>query len=170
MKITWFGGSALRVHIGGKFIVCDPETAARDVDPTELVSGADVIFKRNPGLPDADSMTWQPRRAAALIDESEPPDVLIHNIAPGSALIDAVGEPPLLILGAALLFAGRWKNDAVAVLFDGFTAISTVSTLRPRLVALAFDDFSLEPAVDTLRKDLAHTSLMVLERGMAIEI
>lgn len=171
MKLTWFGGTALRIHIGGKMLVCAPQTAARDVNQAELTSGADTVLQINFGAGSADPVAWHPRRPVALIDETEAPDVLVQDFGLGAAVVDAVGEPPLAIYGRGLLFSGSWKTDAVVVAFNAFDAIHALADMHPRILALAFDDdLSLEPALETLGKDAGRTSIFALERGQALEV
>ena len=170
MKLTWFGGTALRIHIGGEMLVCDPAAAGAGVSAAELVSGADQVFVRDVGLPQLDPLLWKPRRPAPVIDETEPPKVLVAAIAPGSALVDAVGEPPLLILGGPPPPAGRWRTDAVVVAFDDRTAIAALAELTPRLIALAFAGPGLEAAIATIRDKLDGTALIALEPGLAMEV
>lgn len=169
MKLTWFGGTALRIHIGARILVCDPDAANPGVDRTELASGADCVFAGAGELTRADPGTWEPRRPVALIDETTPADVLVHAVGPGSVLIDSVGEPPVLILSDALTSAGRWRTDAVVVAFDASTALAATA-LNPRLIALAIDGASLDPAIESMRDRLGGTSLVALEPGLALEI
>jgi L-ascorbate metabolism protein UlaG (beta-lactamase superfamily) len=46
MKLTWFGGTTLRIHIGGQILVSDPAYAPAAVEEAELVSGANRTFGR----------------------------------------------------------------------------------------------------------------------------
>src|SRR5690606_31764532 len=113
--------------IGGRILVADPGP-----DPGEVVSGADLTFNLNdPALPSAPE-AWRPRTAGRLIDDDggQPP-VIVHRLDQG-ILVDAVGEPPLLIGGVGN--PGRWSGSAVAVLF------APVSPPPVRLIALALDD------------------------------
>lgn len=53
MKLTWFGGATVRIHIGGSRSVCNP-AAIGGADPDELVSGADRVFALDGGLEQID--------------------------------------------------------------------------------------------------------------------
>ena len=167
MKLTWFGGRTLRIHIGGEILVCDAEGAAAGIEPRELLSGADKAFAIGGGAAVIDAGRWQPRRPAALVDEAQRPEVLVHNIGPSSLLVDAVGEPPLLLL-AANVSAGRWGRDAVVVAFSGEVAEAALDGMGPRLIALALPE--PEEAIAQLRDRLGSTALVALEPGMALEV
>lgn len=170
MKITWFGGTALRIHIGGKILLCDPDRAGPGIDRTELVSGADRVFELTATSAQIDPLQWAPRRPRALVDTGEPDDVLVHHVGGSAVLVDAVGEPPLLVSGSAMMLAGRWAREAVVVVFDGFSATHALLELSPRLIALAETGIPLEAAIESLRDRLAGTALMALEKGLALEI
>jgi hypothetical protein len=169
MKITWFGGTTLRIHIGGKVLVCDAAGAPPGIDRRELLSGADRDFGLTDELPLIDTAEWQPRRPAALVDEGSRPEVLVHAVGPRSVLIDAVGEPPLLLLSAQVP-AHRLARDPVVVAFAGELAETALATLAPRLIALAMDEESTVAAFAKLRDHLHTTALVALEPGMALEI
>jgi hypothetical protein len=169
MKITWFGGTTLRIHIGGEILVCDAAGAPVGIDPRELLSGADRAFGLTDERPLIDAAKWQPRRPAALVDEGDRPEVLVHPVGPRSVLVDAVGEPPLLLLSADVP-AGRWARDAVVVTFSADTAAAALATLAPRLIALAVVEEGAAEVVAKLRDHLDGTALVALEPGMALEI
>ena len=97
MKLTWFGGTTLRIHIGGQILVMDAGAAPAGIDAVELVSGADAQFEsRGDGVPGVDAARWKPRRPARLLDEgSDPETVAVFRAGQGATLVDAVGEPPL---------------------------------------------------------------------------
>lgn len=179
MKLTWFGGSAFRVHIGGVMLVVDPDTAWPIIERAELLSGADrILGSHDTDLPQLDVARWRPRRPDRLSDASEVSAQAVDafRIAPGALLIEAVGEPPLVLISAAstVRFA-RWADGAVATLVgEGQQLIEASSALlelsRPRLVALAGEEAALETAVGTLRERLDGTPLMALEPGLALEV
>lgn len=168
MKLTWFGGTTLRIHIGGRILVADP-AGISGVDADELVSGADQVFDLN-GLPPVHTAGWQPRRPTAMIGEAGLSEVFVHGLAGRSALVDAVGEPPLLLLGGAPRGAGRWSRGAVVVAFAVDAAATSLEALGPRLIALAMPDAEAEAAFVALRDRLDGTGLVALERGMALEV
>lgn len=169
MKLTWFGGTTLRLHIGGEMLVCDPAGAA-GADRNELVSGADRVFGlRDEVLPAADLMAWRPRRAAAAIDGNTA-GVLLHRVGAGSVLVDAAGEPPLLILGGMPAGAGRWSRDAAVVVFSAGVAEAALTGLGPRLVALAMTEPEAAAAFAALRERVGDTVLVGLEQGLAVEM
>jgi hypothetical protein len=172
VKLTWFGGTALRIQIGGKILVCDPAGAGPEVSQSELMSGADTVFRLEEGPGTTDAARWQPRRAPSALDEAASSEVLVHDIGSRSVIVDAPGEPPLLVLGEPLprAVATRWTSEAVAVVFSGGAAGAALAGLSPRLIALAEEESRLEAAVDGLRDRLDGTGLIVLERGMALEV
>lgn len=45
MKLTWFGGTTIRIYIGGQIFVVDPQLAPDDIDRAEAVSGADRVLR-----------------------------------------------------------------------------------------------------------------------------
>jgi hypothetical protein len=172
MKLTWFGGTTLRLHIGGRILVCDP-VARNGVDAGELVSGADRIFRLADDLPAADPLRWQPRRAPALLDEPAAPEVELWRLGPGSVLVDAVGEPPLLLATAAPVGAGRWGRDAVVVAMGADVvgaAAGAVEALGPRVVAVAAAESEVGAALAAVRERLDGTGFMALEAGLALEV
>lgn len=169
MKLTWFGGTTLRIHIGGRILVADP-AGISGVDAEELVSGADRVFVTDIDLPRFDPLHWQPRRPAALIDDSAPQEVLVHSLAEGATLVDAIGEPPLLLLEAPLARAGRWARDAVVVTYSAMGAGAVLEALQPRLIALASSESEVEATFVALRDRLNGTALVALEPGMALEV
>ena len=106
MKLTWFGGTTIRIHIGGTILVADP-AGVSGVDPEELVSGADATFALDGSLPEIDPVLWQPGRPGTMLDEDVLGEVTTHGLE-GGALIAAVGEAPLLLLSQNVPKAGRW--------------------------------------------------------------
>ena len=168
MKLTWFGGSTLRIHIGGRILVAEP-AALTGVDADELVSGADQVFALD-GLSPVDAVHWQPRRQTTMLDESGPSEVHVHGLAARSVLVDAVGEPPLLLLGEPLHGAGRWSRDAVVVAFAADVAAAALDTLEPRLIALAMAETQADAVFGQLRNRLGGTAVVALEPRMALEI
>lgn len=170
MKLTWFGGTTIRVHIGGKILVADP-AGISGVVPEELVSGADATFALDGSLPEIDPVLWQPGRAA-MLDEDVLGEVTTHGLE-GGALIAAVGEAPLLLLTQAVPKAGRWARDAVVVVFGeegDRLAADVLDAFGPRLIAVAGSDAVVERAFGALRDRLAGTALVALEAGMALEV
>jgi len=171
MKLTWFGGTTIRIHIGGKILVADPSGIGW-VDPDELVSGADATFALDGGLPEIDPVLWQPGRPASMLDEDALVEVTAHGFE-GGALIAAIGEAPLLLLAQRVPKAGRWARDSVVVVFgdDGDRlAAEALDAFGPRLIAVAGSDAVVERAFAALRERLDGTALVALEAGMALEV
>jgi len=173
MKLTWFGGTTVRVHIGGVILVVDPA----GIDGAELVSGADsVIGSFGAGLPAVDVAAWKPRKAPRLVDEGDvPATVETWSAGAGALLVDAIGEPPLLMVAGEVPALGRWVEDAVVVLFgDGAGLIrlgrAVLEDRQPRLLALAGDEADIDAAIPALRDVLDGTGLVSLEAGLALEI
>ena len=171
MKLTWFGGTTIRIHIGGKILVADP-SGVSGVDPEELVSGADATFALDGSLPEIDPMRWQPGRPGSMLDEDALGEVTTHGLESG-ALIAAIGEAPLLLLSQAVPKAGRWARDAVIVVFGpegDRLAAAALEAFGPRLIAVAGTDAMVERAFAALRDRLDGTALVALEAGMALEV
>jgi len=176
MKLTWFGGTTMRIHIGGTILVMDAEGAPEGIDQAELVSGADRVFGMGDGLAAVDSATWRPRRAGRLVDEGERGNpVEIWAAGEGAVLVDAVGEPPLVLAGGSLPEPGRWGTEAVFVLFGDGPNMSglgeaLLDVTAPKLIALAGDEAAVEFAIEALRERLDGAGLMSLEAGLAVEV
>lgn len=171
MKLTWFGGTTIRIHIGGKILVADA-AGADGVVPEELVSGADATFALDGSLPEIDPVLWQPGRAGTMLDEDVLGEVTTHGLA-GGALIAAVGEAPLLLLTQAVPKAGRWARDAVVVVFSDNgdrLAAEALAAFGPRLIAIAGPDAVVERVFAALRDRLDGTALVALEAGLALEV
>lgn len=171
MKLTWFGGTTIRIHIGGRILVADA-AGADGVVPEELVSGADATFALDGSPPEIDPVLWQPGRAGTMLDEDVLGEVTTHGLA-GGALIAAVGEAPLLLLTQAVPKAGRWARDAVVVVFGDQAdrlAADALAAFGPRLIAIAGPDAVVERAFAALRDRLDGTALVALEAGLALEV
>jgi hypothetical protein len=179
MKLTWFGGTSIRVHIGRRIIVVDQETVAQGIDRGEVVSGADWVLSlaTDDKLPLLDPATWRPRKPVRPMDEpAATTSVEVFRIAARSVLIDAPGEPHAVLIaeGERPKF-GRWVDGAVVVLFgDDENARRAGEALlqaaRPKLIALAMEAASVDFAIDALRERLDGTGLVALEPAMALEI
>lgn len=177
MKLTWFGGTTLRMHIGGAILALDAAGAPAGIDAAELVSGADrVIAAFGAGLTTIESRTWKPRRPQRLLDSDDAPVAVEAWLAgPGAVLIDAVGEPPLLLVRDELPPLGRWAESAVVVLFGAEEQLVTLgqaalAAATPRLLALAGDEPAIDMAIPALRDRLDGTGLVALEAGLALEV
>lgn len=175
MKLTWFGATALRVYIGGKIFAIDPERARGGIDRAELVAGADRVFALGgDDLEAIDAGKWRPRKVAALMDE-EVPSVDVYRIGERAVLVEAVGEPPLVMIGGAAPRFGRWADGAVVLLLGGGEAAGAIGTAlleasRPKLIALADGEDAVDEAVEALREQLDGAGLLALEAGMAVEV
>ena len=176
MKLTWFGGTTLRVYVGGEIVVVGADGAPNGVDRGELLAGADRVVSSlgDPAVASIDPAAWRPKPAPRGIDPVPPVDIV--KIGPAALLIAAAGEPPLVVLasGEPPRF-GRWADGAVIVLTSGresFVAEATVllDVARPRLVALAADEQTLDTAIEELNEHLDGTALVSLEPGLALEV
>lgn len=173
MKLTWFGGTALRVYVGGEIVVVDADSAAADVDRGELLAGANHLVTLGK-VPEINPAFWRNRQAARAIDD--PPPLEIHGIGPAALLIAAAGEPPLVVLGAGKPPRfGRWSDGAVVVLCSARESlVADVTVLldvsRPKLIALAVDAQTLDTAVGELSEHLDGAGLVSLEPGLALEV
>lgn len=177
MKLTWFGGTTIRVHIGGAILVVDPELAPGGIDAAELVSGADmVIAGTGADLGPADAASWRPRKAVRLLDEGDSlPPVEAWSAGSGVIVIDAVGEAPLLLVGGEVPALGRWGDGAVVVLLGegellAQQGLAVLEQRSPRLLALAGAEAAIDAAIPALRGELDGTGLVALEAGLALEI
>lgn len=173
MKLTWFGGTTIRIHIGGEIVVADPEGAPAGVDAGELVAGADRTFPlANPGAFSAvDATKWLPRRPRRPIEEPAG-GVVVHAIGWGGVLVDAVAEPPLVLLSATVPMLGRWSGDSVVVLFDGATAAAPdlLAEWRPRALLLAATETQVEATFASVAAVAGATAILSMEPGLAVEI
>ena len=176
MKLTWFGGTTMRVHIGGSMIVVDAASAPAGIAAAELVSGADrVVESFGSGLPVVELLAWKPRRAQRVVDETdENAPVEIWWAADGVLLVDAEGEMPL-VLAQTVPEMGRWAREAVLVVFgDGgqLTALGqgVLQQHAPRLLGLAGDEAAMDEAIPALRDLLDGTGLVALQAGLALEV
>ncbi|SEQ47240.1 hypothetical protein SAMN05428969_3170 [Devosia sp. YR412] len=177
MKLTWFGGTTIRIHIGGAILVVDPDGAPAGIDSAELVSGADqVIGGFGAGLASVDGASWKPRKVPRLLDEGEElPAVEVWSLAAGAVLVDAIGEASLLLVSSNVPALGRWAETAVVVLFgtgEHMASLGQVllSDSAPRLLALAGDEPAMDIAIPALRDALDGTGLVALEAGLALEV
>jgi hypothetical protein len=166
MKLTWFGGHTLRVQIGGEIIVFDPARGPAGTDRAEIAGGADQEFEWEGPYPTADARTWRPRRAVPLAAAGR---VQVYDTGSGARLIDAIGEPPLILMGA-LDGAGKWARDAVVIAFSRPAALAALDTLGPRLIALALIEPELTAAFSEMGGLLDGTGLVSLEPGLALEV
>lgn len=173
MKLTWFGGTTIRIHIGGEVLVLDADQPPAGIDRSELVSGADRILAISDAFPAVDPAAWRPRSIGRAIDGTGAPPVRVVRIGASSILIDATGESPLvLVTGAPPPRPGRWAGAAVVVLFEptGPDAITVLDGFQPRLIALAASEATIGAVIADLRDRLEETGLVALEPGMALEI
>lgn len=173
MKLTWFGGTTLRLHVGGRVIVFDAEGAPDWVDRAELVSGADRVVRLDEAFAAVDGRRWQPRRVAALIEESGAPEVLLHRLGEGAVLVEAVGEPPLVIATGVVPEVGRWGAEAVVVVAGPqpeMTAVEVIEAMAPRLLVVAAAEATVDRVIAAVRERLDGTGLMALEPAMAVEL
>lgn len=169
MKLTWFGGTTVRIHVGGSILVCDA-AGISGVDPDELVSGADRVFSLKAGLAQVDPASWQPERMGSMLADAT--EVRVLGIE-GGAIVSAAGEAPLLLLSDRVPRLGRWARDAVVAVFgaraDELAAV-VLDTVGPELIAVAADEAVVERTFGALKDRLEGTGLSSLEVGMALEV
>lgn len=177
MKLTWFGGTTVRIHIGGVILVLDAAGAPGDIDAAELVSGADIVVGDfGAELPIVDIAAWRPQKPMRLVDEgAEQSPVVCWSAGPDAVLVDAVGEVPLLLLKGQVPVLGRWADGAVVALFGDGASLSAIGMAvladrAPRLLALAGDEAAVDLAIPILREGLDGSGLLALEAGLALEI
>jgi hypothetical protein len=176
MKLTWFGGTTLRIYIGGMIVVLDPAGAPAGIDAAELVAGADsVVTDFGAGLPVVETASWKPQKPARPLDDDDAPVLHCWSAGQDAVLVEALGEAPLLLVRGTVPALGRWADGAVVVLFGdgaGLAAIglAVLAQRAPRLLALAGDEAAVDVAIAILRDGLEATSLVALEAGLALEI
>jgi len=178
MKLTWFGGTTLRVYIGGEIIVVDAERAPKGVNPLELTSGANRVVQLGDSNPRVDPQTWKPPRAVRAMDEARPVDVF--SIGPETCLISGESDPPVLICSALELpRLGHWVDGSVMVLFGQrgaavAEAVMALDLAKPRHLVLAADEETVDGLVDRLDaiddRLWAELSFSSLEPGLALEV
>ena len=177
MKLTWFGGTTIRIHIGGAILVVDADGAPAGIDATELVSGADsVIAGFGAALAKVDTARWKPRRPTRLLDKGEQlPPVEAWSAGAGCLLVDAVGEPPLLLVAGEVPVLGRWADGAVVVLFGDGAQLEALGRALldespPRLLVLAGEEDAVDLAIPALRDRLDGAGLVALHARLALEV
>ena len=174
MKLTWFGGTALRAYVGGEIVVVGPDDAPATVDRGELLSGADRVVRFDDEIPVIDPVVWRPKRAGRAMDAAEPPD--LFRIGERAIIVAGQGEPPRVLLGwGESPRYGRWADGAVIVLLAaGEPLVAEVSALldvaRPRIIALAADEQTLDRTIAMLAEHLDGTGLVSMEPGLALEV
>jgi hypothetical protein len=177
MKLTWFGGTTLRVYVGGEIVVVDAEGAPAGIDRGELLAGADRVIKLSGDkeLQAIDPAGWRPRAVPKLLDDAAIP-VAIWRIGEGAVLVEGAGEPPLVLLGGgAPPRFGRWADGAVIVLLGASGSLVATATVllyvsRVKLIALAADEQALDVVIDELSEHLDGAGLVSLEPGLALEV
>jgi hypothetical protein len=176
MKLTWFGGTTVRIHIGGAILVIDPAGAPLGIDAAELVSGADEIIQAfGDSLQSVDPLGWKPRRPARLLDEGDVlPPVEVWSAAPGIILIDAIGEPTVVLTDKFdLPELGRWAEKSVFVLLGSELRERTLTVreeVLPRLIVLAGSETEIDEAFQILAAEMSDTGLVAMEPGLALEV
>lgn len=174
MKLTWLGGTALRVHLGGQVVVLDAEAANAGVDRGELSGGADRVLGLADSHAAADGRAWKPRVAQRLLeagDVTRPVDV--WSLGERAVLLDPDEDMPLLVIGGAVPELGRWVERAVVVLVGeaiAQRAETLIGRAAPRLLALAGTEGEIEEAIGVVRDRLDGTGLVALEPGLAVEV
>ena len=174
MKLTWFGGTTLRIHIGGRILLVDP-AGISGVSDAELMSGADRVFGLRDVLPELQAGDWRPRRPAPLVKDQGSSAVEMHRIGPGAVLVDAVGEPPLVLAFGRVTTRARWTSEAAVVAFGSAADLpgivaSALDAMTPRLIALAATEEAVEAAISALGERVNGTGLLSLEPGLALEL
>ncbi|MBN9346315.1 MAG: hypothetical protein J0I48_08950 [Devosia sp.] len=174
MKLTWFGGTALRVYVGGEIVVIDAETAPAVVDRGELLAGADRVLAFGDAIAVIDPTAWRPEPVGRAIDEPLATDVF--RIGDSALLLAAAAEPPLVLLGPGELPRfGRWADGGVIVLLSAREALvaevtAMLDVARPRLVALAVDEQTLDLVIEEIAEHLGGAGLVSMEPGLALEV
>ncbi|UYO00385.1 MAG: hypothetical protein KIT02_03970 [Devosia sp.] len=173
MKLTWFGGTAFRIHIGGQIIVVDAEQAI-GVDSGELVSGADIVTAMDAPHKPADGTNWTARPIQRLLDADESlRPAQIWTLGEGALLVDADEDRPLLLLAGEPPALGRWVEKAVVVMAGDDLArrgAALLESRRPHLIAFGGSDAARDQAFSMLPPLLDGAGLIALEPGLAVEV
>lgn len=176
MKLTWFGNSTFRIHIGGQIVIIDADNAPDGVDSRELTSGADLpIPDFGRGLSPIEPSIWTPRKPVRLLDALDGPEghVDAHSAGEGCIVVDAPDEAPLmLLLDRDAPPFGRWTEQAVVVLLGTHLRERTErlqDAARPKLVALAGEGREIDATFEYLVGQRSGISLIALEPALAVE-
>jgi hypothetical protein len=173
MKLTWFGGETFRIHAAGMMIVVKGAGLLPGVEPSELISGADVVVDFAEAA-NASVSEWKPRAALKTLEVEEVmrrPEIV--GLGQGAMVIDADGEAPLVLTTDDAPAGGRWMVHAVVVLAGANLAQRGLALLErnaPRLIALAGEEPEIDAAFVALRDKLDGTGLVALERALAVEV
>lgn len=177
MKLTWFGATALRVHVGGQIFVFDPGAAEPGIKAVELLSGSEqVIEMTQSNLPRLISEGWLPRRAVRLIEEPEGTGVEVLKVGARSRLIEAPAETRLLLVSCPDEAAfGRWAEGGTVGLFGTGSDVAAAGEAllrgaRPSLILLGVVDDVVGEVVERLREHLDGAGLVALEPRLAVEV
>ena len=177
MKLTWFGGTTIRIHLGGLILVADAAMAPTWIDQAELVSGANRVFdlaSKKVALPTIDLSTWKAPRVRPLDAAAAEPTIVCGS--PSVVLVHMDGERPLLLVAGELpQLGGRWIDEAVVVLLGNGAAISRrggtlLDEHPPKLIAIAAPEPDVDFAVHALAGRLDGAGLMALEPGLGVEV
>jgi hypothetical protein len=90
-------------------------------------------------------------------------------------LVEAVSEPPLVLVAGAVPPFGRWADDSVVVLLGDGEAMAALAeglldAARPRLLALASTEAAVDFVIAALRERLGGAGLVAMEPGLALEV
>lgn len=178
MKLTWFGGTTLRVYIGGEIVVVDADLAPSGVARQELTSGADRLVALGEPSQRIDPERWAVPRASRAMDAARPLDVL--SIGANTCLLSGEGDPPLLVLNVTELpRLGHWVDGAVIVVFgekgaDLAEDIMALDLAKPRHLLLAAGEDTVERLLDRLDAIddtfWGNMGFSSLEPGLAVEV
>lgn len=176
MKLTWFGNSTFRIHIGGQIAILDADNAPDGVESRELTSGADLLIPDfGSGLSPIEPSIWTPRKPVRLLDALDEPEghVEAHGAGEGCIVFDAPDEAPLmLLLNRDAPPCGRWIEQAVVVLLGTHLQERTErlqDAARPKLVAVAGEGREIDATFEFLGAQRSGISLIALEPGLAVE-
>lgn len=174
MKLTWFGNSTFRIHIGGQIVIVDADAAPQGIERHELVGGANHVITLNGNPVVTDLVGWKPRPPERLLDAADQPrPVQIWSAGQDCLLIEPDEDMSLLLIAGPVPPLGRWVEKAVIVLAGqglGERGGSVVDRAIPRLIALAGSDVELDAAFAQLPPKLNGAGLIALEPGMAVEV
>jgi len=176
MKITWFGGSTLRIYVGGRIFVTDHERAPEGVDPHEVSAAADYTINLSDGIiefPYLDMESRKEQRPRRLIDMPQELVASLYTIEGEALFIDEPQEGPVIVAPGGQTAWGHFADNAVVVLYGKPEAVlegaqSLLVAARPKLIAIAADGFS-QDQLDVLALTCGNCALQVLEQGFSVE-
>ncbi|MCB9993968.1 MAG: hypothetical protein H6873_09965 [Hyphomicrobiaceae bacterium] len=186
MKITWFGGRALRIQASGQIVAFFPGSADQQFDRHEIVGGSDRVFESAlADLPPFLTSGFDRPAPRRLIDEMDEEadglSLVVARLGEADIVVEGEGETPLVILGAAdgdvTEAPGDWphhmRDGAVLIFKIDQTILGLVKRLarggRVRLFLIAVAGLNEANWAD-LAKAGEGVPMQVLEPALGLEL